>query len=118
MIYATFLFEDQTLGKSDEEIIDMLRKYESYSYNYFYFNVKHNVKGRFYALVMDEDGDVDFYTSPEEYLFTRDNVLTSTEDVARLAEIYDQALAYYEGGYNASPTAEQAPKTMCLNAIR
>lgn len=118
MIYATFLFEDQTLGKSDEEIIDMLRNYESYSYNYFYFNVKHNVKGRFYALVMDEDGDVDFYASPEEYLFTRDNVLTSTEDVARLAEIYDQALAYYEGGYNASPTAEQAPETMCLNAIR
>lgn len=118
MIYATFLFEDQTLGKSDEEIIDMLRNYESYSYNYFYFNVKYNVKGRLYALVMDEDGDVDFYASPEEYLFTRDNVLTSTEDVARLAEIYDQALAYYEGGYNASPTAEQAPEAMCLSAIR
>lgn len=118
MIYATFLSEDQTWGKSDEEIIDMLRNYESYSYNYFYFNVKYNVKGRFYALVMDEDGDVDFYASPEEYLFTRDNVLTSTEDVARLAEIYDQALAYYEGGYNASPTAEQAPEAMCLNAIR
>lgn len=118
MIYATFLSEDQTWDKSDEEIIDMLRNYESYSYNYFYFNVKYNVKGRFYALVMDEDGDVDFYASPEEYLFTRDNVLTSTEDVARLAEIYDQALAYYEGGYNASPTAEQAPEAMCLNAIR
>lgn len=118
MIYATFLSEDQTWGKSDEEIIDMLRNHESYSYNYFYFNVKYNVKGRFYALVMDEDGDVDFYASPEEYLFTRDNVLTSTEDVARLAEIYDQALAYYEGGYNASPTAEQAPEAMCLNAIR
>lgn len=118
MIYATFLSEDQTWGKSDEEIIDMLRNHESYSYNYFYFNVKYNAKGRFYALVMDEDGDVDFYASPEEYLYTRDNVLTSTEDVARLAEIYDQALAYYEGGYNASPTAEQAPETMCLNAIR
>lgn len=118
MIYATFLSEDQTWGKSDEEIIDMLRNHESYSYNYFYFNVKYNVKGRFYALVMDEDGDVDFYASPEEYLYTRDNVLTSTEDVARLAEIYDQALAYYEGGYNASPTAEQAPEAMCLNAIR
>lgn len=118
MIYATFLSEDQTWGKSDEEIIDMLRSYESYSYNYFYFNVKYNVKGRLYALVMDEDGDVDFYASPEEYLFTRDNVLTSTEDVARLAEIYDQALAYYEGGYNASPTAEQALEAMCLSAIR
>ena len=118
MIYATFLSEDQTWGKSDEEIIDMLRSYESYSYNYFYFNVKYNVKGRLYALVMDEDGDVDFYASPEEYLFTRDNVLTSTEDVARLAEIYDQALAYYEGGYNTSPTAEQAPEAMCLSAIR
>lgn len=118
MIYATFLSEDQTWGKSDEEIIDMLRNHESYSYNYFYFNVKYNVNGRFYTLVMDEDGDVDFYASPEEYLYTRDNVLTSTEDVARLAEIYDQALAYYEGGYNASPTAEQAPEAMCLNAIR
>lgn len=118
MIYATFLSEDQTWGKSDEEIIDMLRNHESYSYNYFYFNVKYNAKGRFYALVMDEDGDVDFYASPEEYLYTRDNVLTSTEDVARLAEIYDKALAYYEGGYNASPTAEQAPEAMCLNAIR
>lgn len=118
MIYATFLSEDQTWGKSDEEIIDMLRNHESYSYNYFYFNVKYNAKGRFYALVMDEDGDVDFYASPEEYLYTRDNVLTSTEDVARLAEIYDKALAYYEGGYNASPTAEQAPEAMCVNAIR
>ena len=117
MIYATFLFENETWGKSDEEIIDMLRNYESYSYNYFYFFVKYNVKGRFYALVMDDDGDVDLYTSPEEYLFTRDNVLTSTEDVARLAEIYDQALAYYEGGYNASPTAEQAPEAMCINAM-
>ena len=117
MIYATFLFEDQTKGKSDEEIIDMLRNHESYSYNHFYFWVKYNHKGRLYALVMDEDGDVDFYTSPEEYLFTRDNVLTSTEDVARLAEIYDQALAYYEGGYNASTTAEPAPEAMCLNAI-
>jgi hypothetical protein len=66
---------------------------------------------------MDEDGDIDFYKSPEEYLFTRANVLTSTEDVARLAEIYDQALAYYEGGYNASTTAEQAPEAMCLNAM-
>ena len=117
MIYATFLFENETWGKSDEEIIDMLRNYESYSYNYFYFFVKYNVKGRFYALVMDDDGDVDLYTSPEEYLFTRDNVLTSTEDVARLAEIYDQALAYYEGGYNTSPTAEQAPEAMCINAM-
>ena len=117
MIYATFLFEDETWGKSDEQIIDMLRNHESYSYNHFYFWVKYNVKGRFYALVMDEDGDVDFYASPDEYLFTRDNVLTSTEDVARLAEIYDQALAYYEGGYNASPTAEQAPEAMCLNAM-
>lgn len=117
MIYATFLFEDETFGKSDEQIIDMLRNHESYSYNYFYFWVKYNAKGRLYALVMDEDGDVDFYASPEEYLFTRDNVLTSTEDVARLAEIYDQALAYYEGGYNASPTAEQAPEAMCLNAM-
>lgn len=118
MIYATFLPEDETYGKSDEEIIDMLRNHESYSYNYFYFNVKYNVNGRFYTLVMDEDGDVDFYASPEEYLFTRDNVLTSTEDVARLAEIYDQALAYFEGGYNASTTAEQAPEAMCLSAIR
>ena len=117
MIYATFLFEDQTRGKSDEEIIDMLRNHESYSYNHFYFWVKYNVKGRLYALVMDEDGDIDFYASPDEYLFTRDNVLTSTEDVARLAEIYDQALAYYEGGYNASTTAEQAPEAMCLNAL-
>ena len=117
MIYATFLFEDETFGKSDEQIIDMLRNHESYSYNHFYFWVKYNVKGRFYALVMDEDGDVDFYASPEEYLFTRDNVLTSTEDVARLAEIYDQALAYYEGGYNTSPTAEQAPEAMCVNAM-
>ena len=117
MIYATFLFEDQTSGKSDEEIIDMLRNHESNSYNHFYFWVKYNHKGRLYALVMDEDGDVDFYASPDEYLFTRDNVLTSTEDVARLAEIYDQALAYYEGGYNASPTAEQAPEAMCLNAM-
>lgn len=118
MIYATFLFEDETFGKSDEQIIDMLRNHESYSYNYFYFWVKYNAKGRLYALVMDEDGDIDFYTSPDEYLFTRDNVLTSTEDVARLAEIYDQALAYYEGGYNASPTAEQAPEAMCFSAIR
>ncbi len=117
MIYATFLFEDQTRGKSDEEIIDMLRNHESYTYNHFYFMVKYNVKGRLYALVMDEDGDVDFYASPEEYLFTRDNVLTSTEDVARLAEIYDQALAYYDGGYNASTTAEQAPEAMCVNAM-
>ena len=117
MIYATFLFEDQTWGKSDEQIIDMLRNHESYSYNYFYFWVKYNAKGRLYALVMDDDGDIDFYASPEEYLFTRDNVLTSTEDVARLAEIYDQALAYYEGGYNASTTAEQAPEAMCLNAM-
>lgn len=117
MIYATFLFEDETWGKSDEQIIDMLRNHESYSYNHFYFWVKYNAKGRLYALVMDEDGDVDFYASPDEYLFTRDNVLTSTEDVARLAEIYDQALAYYEGGYNASPTAEQAPEAMCLNAM-
>lgn len=117
MIYATFLFEDETFGKSDEQIIDMLRKHESYSYNHFYFWVKYNHKGRLYALVMDEDGDVDFYASHEEYLFTRDNVLTSTEDVARLAEIYDQALAYYEGGYNTSPTAEQAPQAMCLNAL-
>ena len=117
MIYATFLFEDQTRGKSDEEIIDMLRNHESNSYNHFYFWVKYNHKGRLYALVMDEDGDVDFYASPDEYLFTRDNVLTSTEDVARLAEIYDQALAYYEGGYNASPTAEPAPEAMCLNAL-
>ena len=117
MIYATFLFEDQTKGKSDEEIIDMLRNHESYSYNHFYFWVKYNHKGRLYALVMDEDGDVDFYASPDEYLFTRDNVLTSTEDVARLAEIYDQALAYFEGGYNASPTAEPAPEAMCLNAM-
>ena len=117
MIYATFLFENETWGKSDEEIIDMLRNHESYSYNHFYFWVKYNHKGRLYALVMDEDGDIDFYASPEEYLFTRDNVLTSTEDVARLAEIYDQALAYYEGGYNASPTAEQAPEAMCLNAL-
>lgn len=118
MIYATFLFEDETSGKSDEQIIDMLRKHESYSYNHFYFWVKYNAKGRLYALVMDDDGDVDFYKSPEEYLFTRDNVLTSAEDVARLAEIYDQALAYFEGGYNASPTAEQAPEAMCLSAIR
>lgn len=117
MIYATFLFEDETKGKSDEEIIDMLRNHESYSYNHFYFWVKYNAKGRLYALVMDEDGDVDFYASPEEYLFTRDNVLTSTEDVARLAEIYDKALAYYEGGYNASTTAEQAPEAMCVNAM-
>lgn len=117
MIYATFLFESETAGKSDEEIIDMLRNHESYSYNYFYFFVKYDHKGRFYAMTMDEDGDVDLYISPEEYLFTRDNVLTSTEDVARLAEIYDQALAYYEGGYNASTTAEQAPEAMCLNAM-
>ena len=117
MIYATFLFEDQTWGKSDEEIIDMLRNHESYSYNHFYFWVKYNHKGRLYALVMDEDGDVDLYITPEEYLFTRDNLLTTTEDVARLAEIYDQALAYYEGGYNASTTAEQAPEAMCLNAL-
>ena len=117
MIYATFLFEDQTRGKSDEQIIDMLRNHESYSYNHFYFWVKYNAKGRLYALVMDEDGDIDFYASPEEYLFTRDNVLTSTEDVARLAEIYDQALAYYEGGYNTSTTAEQAPEAMCVNAM-
>ena len=117
MIYTTFLFESETAGKSDEEIIDMLRNHESHSYNHFYFWVKYNVKGRLYALVMDEDGDIDFYASPDEYLFTRDNVLTSTEDVARLAEIYDQALAYYEGGYNASPTAEQAPEAMCLNAM-
>ena len=59
----------------------------------------------------------DFYKSPDEYLSTRANVLTSTEDVSRLAEIYDQALAYYEGGYNASTTAEQAPEAMCLNAM-
>ena len=118
MIYATFLFEDETWGKSDEQIIDMLRNHESYSYNHFYFWVKYNAKGRLYALVMDEDGDVDFYASPEEYLFTRDNVLTSTEDVARLAEIYDQALAYFEGGYNASTTAEQAPEAICVSAIR
>lgn len=118
MIYATFLSEDETFGKSDEQIIDMLRNHESYSYNHFYFFVKYDHKGRFYAMTMDEDGDVDLYISPEEYLFTRDNVLTSTEDVARLAEIYDQALAYCEGGYNASTTAEQAPEAMCLSVIR
>ena len=118
MIYATFLFESETAGKSDEDIIDMLRSHESYSYNYFYFFVKYNKKGRFYAVVMDEDGDVDFYASPEEYLFTRDNVLTSTEDVARLAEIYDNARSYYDNGYNTSTTAEQAPEAMCKNAIR
>ena len=82
-----------------------------------YLYVKEDIKGRFYALVMDEDGDVDLYITPEEYLFTHDNLLTTTEDVARLAEIYDQALAYYEGGYNASTTAEPAPEAMCLNAM-
>ena len=67
--------------------------------------------------LIDEDGDVDLYITPEEYLFTRDNLLTTTEDVARLAEIYDQARAYYEGGYNASTTAEPAPEAMCVNAM-
>ena len=67
---------------------------------------------------MDEDGDVDLYISPEEYLFTRDNLLTSTEDVARLAEIYDRAKALRDQNKSVA-IAPDTPKAeaMCVNAL-
>ena len=109
----------QEYDKQSEQIIDMLRNHESYTYNYFYFWVKYNAKGRLYALVMDEDGDVDLYITPEEYLFTRDNLLTSTEDVARLAEIYDKARALQNQNKSAviaPDTPEAEAKEMCVKA--
>ena len=115
-IHFGFFSEDNIRGMSNEDIIDLLRQ-AGEGREIMYLYVKGDIKGRFYALVMDEDGDVDLYITPEEYLFTRDNLLTTTEDVARLAEIYDQALAYYKGGYNASTTAEPAPEAMCVNAM-
>ena len=117
-IHFGFFSEDNIRGMSNEDIIDLLRQ-AGEGREIMYLYVKGDIKGRFYALVMDEDGDVDLYITPEEYLFTRDNLLTTTEDVARLAEIYDKARALHNQNKSAviaPDTPEAEAKEMCVKA--
>ena len=74
----------------------------------------------FYAMVMDEDGDIDLYISPDTYCFGRGDILTSKEDIERLAEIYDKARALQNQNKSAviaPDTPEAEAKEMCVNAM-
>ena len=57
IIYSRFFADEEVDGKSREDIIAMLRKYKSYEARYYF--IKYDMSYHFYAMVMDEDGDID-----------------------------------------------------------
>lgn len=118
MIYSRFFADEEVDGKSREDIIAMLRKYKSYEARYYL--IKYDMSYHFYAMVMDEDGDIDLYISPGTYCFGRGDILTSKEDIERLAEIYDKARALQNQNKSAviaPDTPEAEAKEMCVNAM-
>ena len=118
MIYSRFFADEEVDGKSCEDIIAMLRKYKSYEARYYL--IKYDMSYHFYAMVMDEDGDIDLYISPSTYCFGRGDILTSKEDIERLAEIYDKAKALQNQNKSAviaPDTPEAEAKEMCVNAM-
>ena len=118
MIYSRFFADEEVDGKSCEDIIAMLRKYKSYEARYYF--IKYDMSYHFYAMVMDEDGDIDLYISPDTYCFGRGDILTSKEDIERLAEIYDKARALQDQNKSAviaPDTPEAEAKEMCVNAM-
>ncbi|MBR5771248.1 MAG: hypothetical protein IKY20_06785 [Alistipes sp.] len=118
MIYSRFFADEEVDGKSREDIIAMLRKYKSYEARYYF--IKYDMSYHFYAMVMDEDGDIDLYISPDTYCFGRGDILTSKEDIERLAEIYDKAKALQNQNKSAviaPDTPEAEAKEMCVNAM-
>ena len=118
MIYSRFFADEEVDGKSREDIIAMLRKYKSYEARYYF--IKYDMSYHFYAMVMDEDGDIDLYISPDTYCFGRGDILTSKEDIERLAEIYDKARALQNQNKSAviaPDTPEAEAKEMCVNAM-
>ena len=118
MIYSRFFADEEVDGKSCEDIIAMLRKYKSYEARYYF--IKYDMSYHFYAMVMDEDGDIDLYISPGTYCFGRGDILTSKEDIERLAEIYDRAKALRDQNKSAiiaPDTPEAEVMEMCLNAM-
>lgn len=118
MIYSRFFADEEVDGKSREDIIAMLRKYKSYEARYYF--IKYDMSYHFYAMVMDEDGDIDLYISPDTYCFGRGDILTSKEDIERLAEIYDKAKALRDQNKSvaiAPDTPEAEAKEMCVNAL-
>ena len=118
MIYSRFFADEEVDGKSREDIIAMLRKYKSYEARYYF--IKYDMNYHFYAMVMDEDGDIDLYISPDTYCFGRGDILTSKEDIERLTEIYDKARALQNQNKSAviaPDTPEAEAKEMCVNAM-
>lgn len=118
MIYSRFFADEEVDGKSCEDIIAMLRKYKSYEARYYF--IKYDMSYHFYAMVMDEDGDIDLYISPDTYCFGRGDILTSKEDIERLAEIFDKARALQNQNKSAviaPDTPEAEVKEMCVNAM-
>ncbi|MBQ5923841.1 MAG: hypothetical protein IIW97_00690, partial [Alistipes sp.] len=115
---SRFFADEEVDGKSREDIIAMLRKYKSYEARYYF--IKYDMSYHFYAMVMDEDGDIDLYISPDTYCFGRGDILTSKEDIERLAEIYDRAKALRDQNKSvaiAPDTPEAEAKEMCVNAM-
>lgn len=116
MIYSRFFADEEVEGKDCEDIIAMLRKYKSYEARYYL--IKYDMSYHFYAMVMDEDGDIDLYISPGTYCFGRGDILTSKKDIERLAEIYDKARALKNQNKSAviAPDTPEA-KEICVNAM-
>lgn len=116
MIYSRFFTDEEVEGKNCEDIIAMLRKYKSYEARYYL--IKYDMSYHFYAMVMDEDGDIDLYISPGTYCFGRGDILTSKKDIERLAEIYDKARALKNQNKSAviAPDTPEA-KEICVNAM-
>lgn len=118
MIYSRFFTDEEVEGKDCEDIIAMLRKYKSYEARYYL--IKYDMSYHFYAMVMDEDGDIDLYISPGTYCFGRGDILTSKKDIERLAEIYDKARALQNQNKSAviaPDTPEAEAKEICVNAM-
>lgn len=118
MIYSRFFTDEEVEGKDCEDIIAMLRKYKSYEARYYL--IKYDMSYHFYAMVMDEDGDIDLYISPGTYCFGRGDILTSKKDIERLAEIYDKARALKNQNKSAviaPDTPEAEAKEICVNAM-
>ena len=118
MIYSRFFTDEEVEGKDCEDIIAMLRKHKSYEARYYL--IKYDMSYHFYAMVMDEDGDIDLYISPGTYCFGRGDILTSKKDIERLAEIYDKARALKNQNKSAviaPDTPEAEAKEICVNAM-
>ena len=116
-LFSLFLPDEDTVGYGKNQIVPMLKDSDCMPKIYFY--CKHNVPFHFYVAAMDEDGNIDLYTSPDGYNFTRENHITDEASIAELATFYDEVQAQYEDTRAAIQPATRAAQSdaPCLPVV-